>query len=150
MGVTSPNRNRPLPGLGRLPRQRDEETEALVLAIPQAEGGSDLERLLLAQIRRRGLPEPEREFGFDPRRGWKFDFCWPALKLAVEVEGGVWTGGRHNRSIGFQRDCEKYNRAAIMGWMLLRYPEGRVRDGQAAAEIEQVVRWRQAKAGGAP
>jgi len=38
----------------------------------------------------------------------------------LEIEGGIWTGGRHNRSAGFLRDMEKYNTAASMGWRVLR------------------------------
>jgi hypothetical protein len=40
--------------------------------------------------------------------------------IALEVEGGVWTGGRHTRGAGFVRDMEKYNRAGVLGWRLLR------------------------------
>jgi hypothetical protein len=40
--------------------------------------------------------------------------------VALEVEGGVWTGGRHTRGAGFLKDVEKYNRAAVLGWRLLR------------------------------
>jgi len=40
--------------------------------------------------------------------------------VALEVEGGVWTGGRHTRGAGFIEDMEKYNAAACMGWFVLR------------------------------
>jgi hypothetical protein len=61
---------------------------------------------------------PEREFKFHPERRWRFDFCWPALKLAVEIEGR----GRHQTFVGFRNDCEKYNEALRLGWRVLRYP----------------------------
>lgn len=62
----------------------------------------------------------EQEYQFHPRRKWRFDYAIPAHKIAIEVEGGAWIDGRHNRAAGFIKDMEKYNNAAIMGWRLLR------------------------------
>lgn len=53
-------------------------------------------------------------------RRWRFDFAWPAKKVAVEIEGGVFSGGRHTRGYGYQSDCEKYNAATMLGWKLIR------------------------------
>jgi len=39
--------------------------------------------------------------------------------LAVEVDGGTWTGGRHTRGAGFEADCEKLNAAVIAGFRVL-------------------------------
>ncbi len=78
-----------------------------------------------------GLPAPEREYRFAPPRRWRFDFAWPAQRLALEVEGGVWTGGRHVRGAGYERDCEKYSEAALRGWRVLRVTSGMMRDGRA-------------------
>lgn len=63
---------------------------------------------------------PETEYRFDPKRRWRFDFAWPTHLLALEVEGAVWTNGRHTRGSGFIKDMEKYNRAAVLGWRVLR------------------------------
>ena len=101
---------------------------------------SDLELEFLAQVRLAGLPEPEREYRFHPTRRWKFDFCWPSKMVAVELEGGTWTGGRHTRPVGFEQDCEKYNEAAIMGWRVLRFTANMVRSGEALTETEQEVK----------
>ena len=78
---------------------------------------SDLERTFANQIRLAGLPEPVAEYRFHATRRWRFDFAYPDLKLAVEIEGGIWRRGRHNRASGFVRDAEKYNEAAIAGCM---------------------------------
>jgi len=67
---------------------------------------------------REGLMPPVRELKFHPERRWKFDFAWPELKLAVEIEGQ----GRHQTFVGFRRDCDKYNAALAMGWRVLRFP----------------------------
>lgn len=61
-----------------------------------------------------------KELQFHPTRKWRFDYAIPAKKIAVEVEGGAWVQGRHNRAQGFIADMEKYNTAAAMGWRLLR------------------------------
>ncbi len=67
-----------------------------------------------------GVPKPEPEYRFHLTRKWRFDYAWPDKKLALEVEGGVWTQGRHTRGSGFVGDMEKYNAAATMGWRILR------------------------------
>jgi hypothetical protein len=67
-----------------------------------------------------GLPAPEPEHSFEPSRKWRLDLAWPTHRLALEVEGGVWTRGRHTRGAGFLADMEKYNRLAVLGWRLLR------------------------------
>ena len=65
------------------------------------------------------LPEPVPEYQFHPTRKWRFDYAWPLHKLALEVEGGIWTQGRHTRGAGALADMEKYSEAAILGWRLL-------------------------------
>lgn len=62
-----------------------------------------------------------KEHRFHPVRMWRFDYAIPALKIAVEVDGAVWTGGRHNRAAGYIADMEKLNTAASMGWLVLRF-----------------------------
>ena len=79
-------------------------------------GVSKAEETLAFQIRAVKLPEPVREHRFHETRKWRFDFAYPSQKLAIEVEGGVWSGGRHTRGSGFTNDCEKYNAALMNGW----------------------------------
>lgn len=61
-----------------------------------------------------------KEYRFYQPRRWRFDYAIPRFKIAVEVEGGVWTGGRHIRPKGFLGDIEKYNTAALLGWRVFR------------------------------
>jgi very-short-patch-repair endonuclease len=68
-----------------------------------------------------GLPEPTREHRFDAVRKWRIDYAWPSVKLAVELEGGAYTQGRHTRGSGFTGDMEKYNALSEQGWTLLRF-----------------------------
>ena len=91
---------------------------------------SKLETLLFLQIKDKHLPTPEREYRFYNQRKWRFDFAWPdpAIMLAVEVEGGTRNKSRHTSGDGFHADCEKYNRAAIEGWRLLRFDSEMIND----------------------
>lgn len=70
------------------------------------------------------VPPPVMEYRFHAKRLWRFDYAWPALKVALEVEGGGWTGGRHTSGSGFAKDMEKYNYATAMGWAVLRVSPG--------------------------
>ena len=62
----------------------------------------------------------EAEHRFAAPRRWRLDFAHVGGMVAIEVEGGIWTGGRHTRGAGFERDLEKYNAATLRGWALLR------------------------------
>lgn len=55
-------------------------------------------------------------------RDFRFDFCVPDKKIAFELEGGLYTGGRHIRPLGFMTDCVKYNLATLLGWHVYRFP----------------------------
>jgi very-short-patch-repair endonuclease len=101
---------------------------------------SEGEETLALHIRAEKLPAPEREYKFAPDRKWRFDFAWPARMLAVEVEGGVYSGGRHTRGSGFVKDVEKYNAAAMLGWRVLRFVTEQVRDGTAIAGLREALK----------
>ena len=66
------------------------------------------------------------EFRFDDTRRWRFDYAIPEHRIAVEVEGGIWTNGRHTRGKGYMNDMEKYNRATVLGWRLIRVAPDRL------------------------
>jgi hypothetical protein len=94
-----------------------------------------------------GVPVPAKEFRFDPPRKWMFDYFWHApwpsnvkhAGIALEVEGGVWTGGRHVRGSGFLKDCDKYNEAAIMGICVLRCTPADIESGAAFALVKRAL-----------
>lgn len=100
---------------------------------------SDLEEHLNFQMKVSKLPMPEREFRFHPKRRWRFDFAWPELKFAVEVEGGVHSGGRHTRGKGFEEDCIKYGEAMKLGWDVYRCSSGLIKSGQALDIIKFMI-----------
>lgn len=118
---------------------------------------SDLETKLAQQLALLRVPAPETEFRFaahhvgGPGKGvrerlraarlsdWKFDFAWPAHRFAVEVEGGAWINGRHNRGAGFEEDLRKYHAAMSIGWNVYRCGASLIKTGQAAELIENLL-----------
>lgn len=102
---------------------------------------SRLEDTFALHVRAHGLDEGmTREHRFHPKRRWRFDFCWPDQKLAVEVEGGTWGGGRHTRGAGYEADCEKYAEAMCLGWRVLRVTGTQVKRGEAVAWLVRLIR----------
>ena len=61
------------------------------------------------------------ELPFHPQRRWRFDYAFPFVKVAIEIDGGLWTGGRHSGGLGQKKDLEKMNAAAELGWLVLHY-----------------------------
>lgn len=92
---------------------------------------SALEAKLMLHIRAHKLPTPEREYRFHPVRKWRFDAAWPEHKVAVEVEGGIYTRGRHTRPAGFNEDSRKYAQATLLGWRVFRVTEAHIDSGEA-------------------
>lgn len=82
---------------------------------------------------------PAQEFKFHEYRKWRFDFCFPADMLAIEIEGGVWSGGRHTRGAGFTADMEKYNAATLQGWRVLRFTPAMVSSGEAIQMVKRAL-----------
>lgn len=105
----------------------------------RATGKSELEETFAGQIRLARLPAPVREHRFHPSRRWRMDFAYPTEKVAVEIEGGIWTGGRHTRGNGFISDCEKYNAAQLAGWLVLRVAAEHVRNGTALSWLREAL-----------
>lgn len=62
-----------------------------------------------------------REYRFHPTRQWRFDYAIPDLRIAIEIDGGIWINGRHNRASGYIGDMDKFNAAATLGWVVLKF-----------------------------
>lgn len=80
---------------------------------------------------------PTREHLFHPYRKWRFDFCWPEYKLAVELDG---MGYGHQSVAQRKADNEKANAAVELGWRILRYDSSQLAKSRLQATIEQVKR----------
>lgn len=100
------------------------------------------ERILGADIRNAGLEGWESEYKFHPKRQWRIDWAHPKLKIGVEIEGGIWVDGRHNRASGFVKDLEKYEEAMRRGWTIYRCSPQMVKHGRAIETIKILVKLR--------
>lgn len=80
-----------------------------------------------------------KEYRFHAVRKWRFDYAFPVHKIALEVEGGVWSGGRHVSPKGFLGDMEKYNSATIMGWRVVRTTPDNLYSADTLNMIKQLI-----------
>jgi len=108
-----------------------------------------------------------KEHKFHDKRKWRFDYAIPGNKIGIEIEGGttgnvvtcnhcrqkvgrklksgkyvfIREGGRHNSIKGYEKDCEKYNAAAVLGWRLLRYTTNMIikNPAQVSKDIEKCM-----------
>lgn len=101
---------------------------------------NDWEAEFAMQVRALHLPTPVREYRFHATRRWRFDFAWPSLGIAVEIHGGIHSGGRHTRGTGFEKDREKMNAAQLDGWRVFEFTPQMIRDGSAMLIIEGVLK----------
>lgn len=77
-----------------------------------------------------GLPDPEFEHRFSVSRKWRFDIAWPEKKVAIEVQGGLFTGGRHVRGAALLREYEKLNHACAAGWAVFLFTPQQIESGE--------------------
>ncbi len=78
-------------------------------------------------------------------KDWRFDFADPDNRVAVEIEGGVFVGGRHITGAGYRADCEKYNAATVLGWSLLRFTDREIKNGHALKILGRLYEAKQQK-----
>ena len=78
------------------------------------------------------------EYRFHQSRKWRFDAAWPDVKFAVEFHGGIHVGGRHTRGVGFIRDREKMNEAALLGWTVIEVTPEHIKSGQLRQWLDRI------------
>jgi len=85
-----------------------------------ARSPSRLEERFLMLWKHVKAPDLEREYRFHHERRWRADFAHVEARVLIEIEGGIWVNGRHNRAAGFNADLEKYLEAGLLGWRVFR------------------------------
>jgi very-short-patch-repair endonuclease len=96
--------------------------------------------LLESYLKSRGI-ELQREFRFHPVRRWRADLYFeaPGMKVAIEIEGGAFSNGRHTRGTGFIKDMEKYNNMTLAGIRLLRFTPQQIQNNMEIAFVENLL-----------
>jgi very-short-patch-repair endonuclease len=78
---------------------------------------STLEDLMLALIQEDGLPEPTLHHRLHlDGRDYVVDLAYVALKIAIELDGGV-----HMQPATFREDRRRQNAIVLDGWLILRF-----------------------------
>ena len=107
------------------------KAKAVVNKVKKAQQVDTLHSKVLAQLV--GFPDPTTELMFHPKRKWRFDYAWPPRMIALEVHGGIHSGGRHTRGRGFVEDRAKMNEATLLGWTVLEVTPEHIKSGQLRA-----------------
>lgn len=96
-------------------------------------------QIVKAFFRQYGIPEPVFELKFHNERRWRFDLSWKGctcsgqfkegsscgmgclenVRVALEIQGGIFIQGRHSRGAALLKEWEKLNEAACDGWRIL-------------------------------
>jgi very-short-patch-repair endonuclease len=83
-----------------------------------------------------------REHRFDPERRYRFDFAHIPSRLAIEIQGGQWGRGRHNRPEGVENDSRKAALAALRGrWVTIPFTPRQVKNLEALEFVELWLRY---------
>ena len=103
---------------------------------------SPAEEMMEKALQNAGIEGWIREFKFHPERKWRSDFAFldPKIRLLVEIDGGVFNGGRHTRGVGFMQDCEKINAAVLLGYKVMRFTTEHVANQYAVVTIKQFLK----------
>ena len=97
-----------------------------------------LEEMFVFQLKAVGMPDPGREFKFHPDRRWRLDFYWET-GWAVEINGGGWVQGRHNRNaLTMRKEYEKLNACLEQGIRVLQYTGEQVKTGEAILQVQRI------------
>lgn len=97
--------------------------------------------LLLKESGRERFFSREYHFAKGLGRDFRADFGFPCFSLLVEVQGGIWRrgGGAHSRPANIERDIEKAQYAAILGYTLLPVTPADIKSGQAMYLINSLL-----------
>ena len=89
----------------------------------------------------------EAEYRFHPTRRWRFDFSFPDKLISIEIEGLSYHGkkSRHTTNSGYKGDIEKYNSAAVLGWLILRFTPDQLNKTETFEIIKQAFSLRESQ-----
>jgi len=112
---------------------------------------------LMNQIIAAGLPRPCTEVRFAMERigsapgirsrlkkyglkDWRFDFLFREERLAIEVNGGNYVGGRHSNATALTDEYRKINKAQQLGFRVLIFDGKLIKSREAVRQIAFMLR----------
>ena len=133
------------------------EVAATLINLVKAARRTEVEDEMAFNLKAAKVTPPIREFAFAKGigRDWRLDFAWPDVLVALEIQGGGWLEpdedgnrrGAHGGGTALERDCEKYSRAAALGWRVLQVTPSHVKSGQTLGWVEEALEMRRLQAG---
>lgn len=115
--------------------------------IPGAPTGTLLEEDFIAILRVHApdLLPPEKQFKYSEGRRFSADFCYPAQRLLIELEGGVLDRvGGHSSVKGLLNDIDRSQECAGNGWRVFRASRDDVtnKPAQMMDRLRRAVEWK--------
>ena len=109
---------------GRKTRLTDEEKKSLKEQKKQMikEQREELKRSIADAISKKTGVAHELEYRFAKERRWRADIAFPAVRVAIEIDGGTWVYGRHNNAASAEAEMEKGNGYAYRFWHVFHTP----------------------------
>lgn len=116
-------------------RKDQTPTPPRIARIRRAAGDSPLERKFAEKWQSLSAPAFVTQHKFHPSRRWKFDFAWPLVRVAAEIHGATFAGGRHVNGLGYWGDRIKINAAQRLNWKVFELVAQDVEDQRVLGEI---------------
>lgn len=123
----------------KLSRKEQKALGLPVAPVNRQQAPEQARELFLAMAKAHGLPVPVPEWKFHPNRKWRFDWAIPCRLVALEIQGAIYTGGRHTRGPALVKEYEKLNEAQMLGWKVLLVTPQQVNSGEAFALVKRAL-----------
>jgi len=115
------------------------KSQKFVAPLKQRTKRTPVEDEMDRQLREAGITDFERNVKFIPGRRFEADFYWPHLKLALEVDGGIWLPkGGHTSGEGYTKDRERDIEALLHGIITVRVTSTQVNNGYAIEKFKKL------------
>lgn len=94
--------------------------------------------LFLEVCKAHNLPVPVAEYKFHETRKWRFDWLFDGV-VALEIQGALFSGGRHTRGAALLSEYQKLNEAQLAGFVVLLVTPEQVETGEAFALVRRAL-----------
>lgn len=114
--------------------------ETFVASLKAKNKRTPIEDAMAKQLREANINSFRRNCAFIEGRRFQADFWFPHLRLALEVDGGVWMNkSGHTSGVGYTSDRERDVEALLQGILTVRYTSDQVRNGYAIETFKKIL-----------